>query len=90
MGALFRDKMSAALRHAHERGTIDLSSVDVPALFKTRWVVYAKRPFGGPQQVVRYLGRYIHRVGISNSQRSNSWLPCRPAPPRRRPMTRVL
>jgi predicted Zn-ribbon and HTH transcriptional regulator len=68
MGALFRGKMIAALRNAHERGTIDLSSVDVPALFKTRWVVYAKRPFGGPQQVVRYLGRYTHRVGLSNSR----------------------
>ena len=32
------------------------------------WVVYAKRPFGGPQQVFRYLGRYSHRVAISNSR----------------------
>ena len=31
-----------------------------------RWVVYAKRPFGGPEQVFRYLGRYTHRVGLSN------------------------
>jgi Putative transposase len=31
-----------------------------------RWVVYAKAPFGGPQQVLRYLGRYTHRVAISN------------------------
>ena len=30
------------------------------------WVVYAKRPFGGPAQVYRYLGRYTHRVAISN------------------------
>jgi Putative transposase/Transposase zinc-binding domain len=30
------------------------------------WVVYCKRPFGGPEQVLRYLGRYTHRVGISN------------------------
>jgi hypothetical protein len=35
-------------------------------LFRKRWVAYAKRPFGGPEQVVRYLGRYTHRVGISN------------------------
>ena len=32
------------------------------------WVVYAKRPFGGPQQVLDYLGRYTHRVAISNSR----------------------
>jgi hypothetical protein len=31
-----------------------------------RWVVYAKAPFGGPLQVLRYLGRYTHRVAISN------------------------
>jgi predicted Zn-ribbon and HTH transcriptional regulator len=34
----------------------------------SRWVVYAKRPFGGPEQVIRYLGRYTHRVGISNTR----------------------
>jgi hypothetical protein len=31
-------------------------------------VVYAKRPFGGPEQTVKYLGRYTHRVGISNAR----------------------
>ena len=30
------------------------------------WVVYAKRPFGGPDEVLRYLARYTHRVAISN------------------------
>ncbi len=35
-------------------------------LFKTNWVVYAKRPFGGPEQVVEYLGRYTHKIAISN------------------------
>lgn len=33
---------------------------------KTEWVVYAKRPFGGPEQVLKYLARYTHRVAISN------------------------
>jgi len=37
-----------------------------PALRNKSWIVYAKRPFGGPEQVLRYLGRYTHRVGISN------------------------
>ena len=32
------------------------------------WVVYAKPPFGGPQQVLEYLGRYTHRVAISNNR----------------------
>jgi hypothetical protein len=36
------------------------------ALFRQNWVVYAKPPFGGPEQVLRYLGRYTHRVAISN------------------------
>lgn len=37
-------------------------------LQKTEWVVYAKRPFAGPQQVLDYLGRYTHRVAISNNR----------------------
>ncbi len=36
-----------------------------------KWVVYAKRPFGGPQQVLKYLARYTHRVAISNSRLLN-------------------
>jgi hypothetical protein len=37
-------------------------------LRKTEWVVYSKRPFGGPQAVLAYLARYTHRVAISNSR----------------------
>jgi hypothetical protein len=37
-------------------------------LRKTEWVVYAKAPFGGPEQVLNYLGRYTHRVAISNNR----------------------
>jgi hypothetical protein len=37
-------------------------------LKKTKWVVYAKRPFSGPKQVLEYVGRYTHRVAISNSR----------------------
>ena len=37
-------------------------------LFRHDWVVYAKRPFGGPEHVLRYLGAYTHRVAISNSR----------------------
>ena len=35
-------------------------------LYKKPWVVYAKRPFGGPKQVLEYLGRYTHKIAISN------------------------
>ena len=35
-------------------------------LYRTKWNTYAKRPFGGPKQVLRYLGSYTHRVAISD------------------------
>jgi hypothetical protein len=35
-------------------------------LFRSQWVVYSKRPFGGAQHALRYLGQYTHRVAISN------------------------
>jgi hypothetical protein len=38
------------------------------SLRHVEWVVFAKRPFGGPQQVLAYLGRYTHRVAISNNR----------------------
>ncbi len=37
-------------------------------LYNKKWVTYCKRPFGGPKQVLEYLGRYTHRVAISNSR----------------------
>jgi hypothetical protein len=78
LGALFRGKFLARLARLYQRGVLRLhgpvSSFADPARFRrlkdklhrTRWVVYAKRPFGGPEQVFRYLGRYTHRVGLSN------------------------
>jgi hypothetical protein len=36
------------------------------SLYNKSWIVYAKQPFGGPQQVIEYLGRYTHKVAISN------------------------
>ena len=41
-------------------------SAGFPSSTKPRWVVYAKRPFGGPQQVLAYLANYTHRVALSN------------------------
>ena len=40
-------------------------------LFRQDWVVYAKRPFGGPEHVLQYLARYTHRVAISNHRLLN-------------------
>jgi hypothetical protein len=39
----------------------------IQSLSKVQWIAYAKRPFAGPQQVLEYLGRYTHRVAISNT-----------------------
>lgn len=61
LSRVFRAKYVAALRAA---GLDDKALFDT--LFQKDWVVYAKRPFGGPQQVIEYLGRYTHKVAISN------------------------
>ena len=41
------------------------------SLYAKKWVVYAKRPFGGPKQVIEYLGRYSHKIAISNHRIKN-------------------
>jgi hypothetical protein len=78
LGHLFRGKFLAGLKAAYQAGQLTLAgSVEAlrnPAqfrqllgtLYRQRWVVYAKPPFGGAEQVYRYLGRYTHRVAISN------------------------
>jgi len=43
----------------------------VATLYKKDWVVYAKRPFSGPQSVIEYLGRYTHKIAISNHRIKN-------------------
>ena len=40
----------------------------IDSVSKKKWITYAKRPFAGPQQVLEYLGRYTHRVAISNNR----------------------
>lgn len=63
MSSVFRAKFVALQRKASlaDKATIE-------SLFKKRWVVYAKRPFANPEHVVEYLGRYMHKVAISNSR----------------------
>lgn len=80
LSSLFRGKMVSALRKACRAGELDFvggcAPLSAPAafnrlmdrLFTKDWVVYAKRPFGGPEKVYEYLGRYTHRVAISNSR----------------------
>ena len=77
MGALFRGKMIARLRDLHDQGVFaGFDEFDDPEGFerlvarvaRTRWVVYAKQPFRQALHVLRYLGRYTHRVAISNSR----------------------
>jgi hypothetical protein len=55
----------SAHRHLHEPAAFQRHLVPV---HNTDWVVYAKRPFAGPAQVLDYVGRYTHRVAISNNR----------------------
>jgi hypothetical protein len=77
MGTLLRGKVMDALRNLHVRGELDgfedfrdPQGFDrlMTRLAKTSWVVYAKRPFKRVEHVLKYLGRYTHRVGITNSR----------------------
>lgn len=67
MSPVFRARFVSGLRNTIKG--LDRSFYD--NLFKTNWVVYAKRPFGGPKQVVEYLGRYTHKIAISNHRIAN-------------------
>ena len=80
LSRLYRRLFLERLRAAFDAGLLgffgELAELAKPAAFvahlrplrKVAWVVYAKRPFGGPQQVLDYLGRYTHRVAIANSR----------------------
>jgi len=80
LSRLFRGKYLALLQAAFKRGKLRLSGrwaalADSTAfadwlrpLYQQDWVVYAKPPFGGPAQVLKYLARYTHRVAISNQR----------------------
>src|SRR5437016_3035439 len=78
LSALFRGLLLHKLSAAYRAGELQFFGkharlVDPRAfaaylapLWNTNWVVYCKRPFGGPKEVLRYLARYTHRVAISN------------------------
>jgi hypothetical protein len=78
LSRVFRGKFLEAVQELYDAGKLDFHGVLTPLrspktfaallgpLFRTRWVVYCKRPFGGPEHALRYLGGYTHRVAISN------------------------
>jgi hypothetical protein len=80
LSRMFRGKMLAMLKAAHDAGRLqffgpraDLADkaafkAFLQPLYDTKWHVYAKRPFSGPEQVLAYLARYTHRVAISSSR----------------------
>jgi Putative transposase len=80
LSRLFRGKFLEQVRLAFDSGQLALpgslaSLAEAEAfgrwltpLYRQEWVVYAKRPFGGPEQVLKYLARYTHRVAISNQR----------------------
>src|SRR5467141_3401964 len=80
LGVVFRGKFLQALERAFKKHKLTLagqltplqSPADFAALLRAaaqrRWVVYAKRPFAGPAQVLTYLSRYTHRIAIANSR----------------------
>jgi hypothetical protein len=80
LSRLFRRLMCERLAAAHAKGVLQffganaaLYDADVFRAFlrplrRAEWVVYAKRPFAGPEQVLSYLARYTHRVAIANSR----------------------
>ncbi len=63
MSKVFRGRFITALKD-HLPQQMDKTFVN--QLYKHNWVVYAKRPFNGPQDVIEYLGRYTHKIAISN------------------------
>jgi hypothetical protein len=80
LSRLFRRLFLQKLKNAFDAGKLrffsSLAHLTEPAAFaehldqlrRIDWVVYAKQPFGGPEQVLAYLGRYTHRVAIANSR----------------------
>jgi len=80
LSRLFRRRFLEELENAHRRGQLkffgehmDLADTEAFAdwlapLRQCEWVVYAKRPFSGPEAVLAYLSRYTHRVAIANSR----------------------
>ena len=80
LSRLFRGKLLAGIKQAFKDGKLtclgNLAWIDTEKklndflrpIYRKEWVVYAKEPFGGIEQVIGYLGRYTHRVAIANER----------------------
>jgi hypothetical protein len=71
LSRVFRGKFIQQLEKLCMKGEIDIAgnfSALKAELYKKNWVVYSKKTFTGPGQVIKYLGRYTHRVAISNNR----------------------
>jgi hypothetical protein len=70
MSAVYRGKFMAGFKEFLEKNEMELTGELKTAVYRKDWVVYAKRPFGGASQVIEYLGRYTHKIAISNHRLS--------------------
>uniref|UniRef100_UPI00372D1413 IS91 family transposase n=1 Tax=Xanthobacter flavus TaxID=281 RepID=UPI00372D1413 len=80
LSRLFRRRFIERLVQAHDEGELsffgELAALNAPEAFagmgteqrRINWIVYTKPPFGSPQHILTYLGRYTHRVAIANSR----------------------
>lgn len=68
LSQVFRGKFLDLLQQAYEIGKIPVANNEIKPSRQKSWVVYAKKPFGSPQTVLDYLGRYTHRVALSNDR----------------------
>jgi hypothetical protein len=76
MSMVYRAKFLQALKQMIDKGEVILPAGKdekqlLNLLYRKDWIVYAKAPFGGPQAVIEYLGRYTHKVAISNHRISS-------------------
>ena len=68
LSRVFRGKFLALLQQACDKGKFPAANNETKASRRKNWVVYAKKPFGSPEKVLDYLGRYTHRVALSNNR----------------------
>jgi hypothetical protein len=71
MAVVFKNKMMEKIREFLKQKKIILPDDLRKLLYNKKWIVYAKQPFAGPKQVIEYLGRYTHKIAISNHRIKN-------------------
>jgi hypothetical protein len=68
LSRVFRGKFLSLLQQARQRRKIEGANNEIKPSRHKSWIVYAKKPFGSPRTVLDYLGRYTHRVALSNDR----------------------